>query len=171
MENGQLKNKISNFISDSQDIQENKPVIQVKEKVVPLLSVPPSPIVPNIKMNGRLSLKSPIMSTPPIFNRGEPSHIEPFRGYNGAFYGAHEAPQTPTSAMWNPPSRPSINGLPPYAPPSQHPSQHTPSRHHYPQQGTAQYYQPPPPPQEYLPPSSPRPYYRQRSNQGGYAPY
>lgn len=97
-ENTQLKSRIDSFISDAQDIKGPKssaPSTVEKPRIVP-----PSPSAPHIKINGRLSLKSPIMSTPPTFRPPLLSSAESHRG----FY-VPEQPQTPMSAQWRPPAR------------------------------------------------------------------
>ncbi len=163
-ENTQLKSKINNFISDSQEIQENKS-IELCKKSAPL----PSPVVPNIKINGRLSLKSPIMSTPPTFKRPSqiPSSNESWRTNAFPYPQQYEQPQTPIADLWNPPTRNHPN-MPVY--PSM--GNQTPVRYqqHPGYQYPIQQQQPP----VMYPPSafgSPKPFVRRSQNHPDYNPY
>lgn len=181
-ENGQLKAKISNFVSDSQDIQ---PAASTQGKT----KVPQSPMVPSIKMSGRLSLKSPVisMSNSPSFKQQRP-FTEALRQPNfdaAQQYGGHmpmqpypmhtqppasEPPQTPLSEMWAAPFRQqhpvvtSFNPMNHVTPgrflnyPLQQSQQHGPPPNG-PPYGYGQHTQQP----AYQPPStfgSPRPFYR-----------
>lgn len=177
-ENVQLKKKISNFISDSQDAVTQRPAAkQLKTDPTTL----PSPIVPSIKATGRLSLKSPIIGTPPSMSRNSSSEYRgsshQFGGFP-PFQGGHETPNM--SEMWNPGLRSHPN-LPHFNPMQ---SQQTPGNRHvnqYPNfaphpNNYPQYYQHPPAPPINTPNQSsafgsPRPFYRRGGNGGGGAPY
>jgi hypothetical protein len=183
-ENEQLKKKISNFISDSQDAVNQGPTVAIKKPRIEA-SPMPSPVVPSIKATGRLSLKSPIIGTPPSMSRnssseyrGNSSHPFSGGGYPPSFQGGGDTPNM--SEMWNPgyrthPAIPMFNPMPVMNRP--HPSQQYPNFGPPPPSniGYPPYYQLPPQ-QPGAPPfntpnqssafGSPRPFYR-RSNQVG----